>query len=369
VTDGKTIFKPDEQVSITCYSNYAPVYITTACQTDRSWLPYPLCSDKRCTVSSLSNGRYYQNKNEVADGTALGYQSVITPSCFIGFVPIPDTPRTCQINGQWSDQPPNCTPIVCVSLPLAFNNGSYDIRVNVFSYAYNETITPKCDAGFFLYQGGERRCSGINSWSGETPVCSPITCKSPSAFSNGYYNDSQTNYTFGSVLAPTCNMGYNMTTYVESRTCERQDSWSGVSPVCDIVKCTEHLELYNGLLFKLDNETLEYQTVITIACNAGYEAEDGIWNSTCTENGTWSSVLQCVPVICNDSSDVEHKAIHVYPKPAFGEIANVTYNSTYFVKKNGSLQINCSSERKLSWVSKPYFGKLMSIVIVASSVV
>ena len=367
MTNGNNTFKPGEQLIVTCDSNYAPVYTTTTCQTDRSWSPRPLCSEKVCTVPTLSNGRYNQNQNVVVSGTPLGYQSVITPSCSIGFLPIPDTPRACQSDGQWSDQPANCTPIVCDGLPLAFENGSYDVRENMSSYAYNETITPKCDAGFYLYNGGERRCSGINSWGGETPECSPITCKSPSAFSNGYYNDRQTTYTFGSVVIPTCNIGYNMTNYVESRTCESQDSWSGVSPVCDIVTCTEHLELYNGLLFNFDNETLEYQTVITIACNAGYEAENGIWNSTCTENGTWSSVLQCVPVICNDSSDVEHNAINVYPKPAFGEIAYVTYNSTYFVKKNGSLQINCSSERKLSRVSKPYFGKL--IVIVASSVV
>ena len=309
-----------------------------------------------CTVPNLSNGHYFLNRSTLASGTTLGYQLVITPFCSIGFSPIPDTPRTCQIDGQWSGHPLTCSQIVCDGLPLAFENGSYVTREKVSPYAYNETITPKCDAGFFLYQGVERRCSGLNSWSGETPVCSPITCKSPSAFSNGYYNDSQTSYIFKSVLVPACEIGYNITNNVQSRICVGQDRWSGANPVCQIVRCAEPRAVEHGHLTS-DNQPYEYKTSITLACNNGFEADDGTTNASCLENGTWSGLpLRCVQIMCTNTDSVRHNAIDKYPSLAIGNIAEVSYNISFFNLKNGSLQMKCTTERKLAWIQQPDFG-------------
>jgi len=359
LTNGNSIFKSGDTVLVACASNYAPVYLATTCQTDRSWSPRPLCTEVMCTVPNLSNGQYYLNRSTLASGTALGYQSVITPSCLIGFSPIPDTPQTCQQNGQWSGQEPNCTAITCNGLPSAFENGTYDVEGNWPAYTFNVSISPKCDQGFFLRQGEVRRCEKLNSWSGETPICSPITCNLPPSFHNGVYNNTQSNYPFGTALIPLCDRGFNLTNNVQSRTCVGQDTWSMENPECHIVKCAELQPIDNGNYnISSGNQAFKYQTFITVTCTTGYAAVNDIWNSTCTENGTWSSVLQCIPIICNDSSEVEHKAIHINSKLAFGDIVNVTYNSTFFVKMNGSLEINCSSEGKLSWISKPYFGKL-----------
>jgi len=357
--NGKGIFKSGEQATVTCDSNYAPVHPTTTCQTDRSWSPQPSCANVTCTVPALLNGHYYLNQDTVAIGTILGYSSFITPSCFPGFLPIPDNQRTCQSNKQWSGPAPLCTSISCNSLPLTFQNGSYDIRGIGPTYAYNDTVYPKCDEGFYLDQGEERRCSGINFWSGEPPVCLPITCKPPSVLSNGYYNGSLANYPFGTVLVPTCEVGYYMTNNVQSHTCEGQNTWSGDSPACHIVTCKKPLQPNHGTLIN-GNHAYVYQSVITVTCYAGYEAENGISSSTCREEGNWSSELQCVLVRCNDSSGVQHVAIHdtTYPFPAIGEMVTLAYNSTFFIIRNGSLQVNCSSDRRLSWIDKPYFGKL-----------
>jgi len=355
ILNGKDIFKSGEQATVTCDSNYAPIYPTTTCQTDRSWLPQPSCAEASCTVPALPNGQYLMNQDTVANGTILGYPSVITPSCFPGFSPMPDTQRACQINGQWSGPAPNCTSITCNSLPLAFQNGSYDVREFGPPYSYNDMVSPKCDEGFVLDQGGKHRCSGMNIWSGEPPVCLPITCKPPSVFSNGNYNDSHANYQFGAVLVPTCEVGYYMTSNVQYRTCVGQNTWSGASPACHIVTCTSPSQLKHGTL-NANNQTSEYQTVIYITCYAGYEAEKGITSSTCRENGTWSSVLQCLPVICNDSRGVEHEAILSYPLLELDAVVSVDFNSTFFIIKNGSLQVNCTDERRLTWIDKPFFG-------------
>ena len=341
ISNGKDIVKSGEQATVTCDSKYVPVYTTTTCQTDRSWSPHPSCIEVTCTVPALSNGPYYLNQDTVAVGTPLGYPSVIIPSCFPGFLPIPDTQRTCQINGHWSGPAPNCTSITCNSLPSAFQNGVYDSRGSVPPYAYNDIVSSKCDDGFYLDQGGERRCSELNFWSGGTPVCLPITCKPPSAFTGGSYNGSHVNYSFSTVLVPTCEVGYYMTNNILSRTCEGQNTWSGASPSCQKVTCTVPTELIHGT-FNADNQTYAYQTVITVACYEGYEAENGISSSACREDGTWSSVLQCVPVICNDSRGVEHEAILSYPLPELGAVVSVDYYATFFIITNGSLQVNCS---------------------------
>jgi len=64
-------------------------------------------------VPTFLEGRYYLDQDVVENGTMLGFQSIITPACGISYLPIPDTQRTGQIDGQWSGQPPRCTQITC----------------------------------------------------------------------------------------------------------------------------------------------------------------------------------------------------------------------------------------------------------------
>ena len=113
LTKNNIILKPGKQAIVTCDINYAPVHTTTTCQTNRSWSPQPSCIEVTCNVPILSEGQYYLNQNVVASGTMLRFQSVITPSCGSGYLPIPDTQRTCQVDGQWSGQSPRCTQITC----------------------------------------------------------------------------------------------------------------------------------------------------------------------------------------------------------------------------------------------------------------
>jgi len=83
---------------------------------------------------------------------------------------------------------------------------------------------------------------------------------------------------------------------------------------------------------------------------------------TCTNNGKWSRQplnalpLQCVKARCNDTSDVQHKAIQSYPLLVFGDVRDVTYNTSFFHLQNGSLKVTCLPNRKMSWVLQPSFG-------------
>jgi len=52
------------------------------------------------------------------------------------------------------------------------------------------------------------------------------------------FNDSRAKYPFGTVLVPTCEVGFHMTNNDQYRTCEGQNTYSWTSPVCHIVSCT-----------------------------------------------------------------------------------------------------------------------------------
>jgi len=308
-------------------------------------------------VPSLPNGYYVFNNDQVTVNSSLSVQSVITPNCFDGYTTTPSTARTCQSNGQWTEQQPTCIAITCESLPQNFVDGHYDAGGSSAPYLYNHKITPSCNAGYYLQRGEERQCIEINVWSGEDAVCLPITCTHPNSYSHGSYNGTQTVYTFGSTLKQSCQTGYRLNNNDNVRVCVNNNTWSGPEPECNIVKCTAPPTIEHGFLSS-EKDVYDYEAVITVTCNHGYEEEYGRTSLTCRDDGTWGSSLPlCMPIPCNDSSDVTHTAITYYPSLKFGEVGNISYNTTFYNLQNGTLEVNCSSERKLNWVIQPYFGK------------
>jgi len=360
-TNDNTVRKAGETVHVnfTCNNNLSPVNHITTCQSDRTWNPNPSCSNITCVVPTLNYGYYMSNNITMSVNTSVAHQSVITPYCFDGYALNISAYNylTCQNDSQWSGQAHSCTPITCNNTPEVFVNGIYDIGGNTSTFQYNHYILPKCNIGFYLQNGTERRCNGINSWSGESPVCSEITCISPNVFTNGRYNGSQTNYSYGTVLVPLCDKGHYIANNVTERACEENDIWKWEDPVCQIVQCTEPQPVEHGSLNSSHEHQYEYKTIITLTCDIGYEPANGITNASCLDTGSWDSMLQCVKLQCNNTSDVEHAAIQTYPLLAFGDVEEATYNATFFNLMTGSLKINCSLERRLSWIDPPQFGK------------
>jgi len=358
VSNGRKVFKSNETVymNFTCNSNFSSLNHITTCQPDRTWNPLPVCSKITCVVPTILEGYYMSNGTIVYPLFRVAYQSTLTPYCYDGFALSSSARLTCKNDSQWSGELPSCTPITCNRLPKAFDNGIYDTGGNMTMFQYNQSILPICSVGFYLQNGTERRCKGINRWSGESPVCSEITCISPDAFINGRYNGSHTNYSYGTVLVPLCYKGHYIANNVTKRACEENDIWSWEDPVCQIVQCTEHQPVEHGSLISSHDHQFEYKTIITLTCDIGYEPANRITNASCLDTGSWDSMLRCVKLQCNNTSDVEHAAIQTYPLLAFGDVEEATYNATFFNLMTGSLKIKCSLERKLTWIDPPQFG-------------
>jgi len=227
-------------------------------------------------------------------------------------------------------------------------------------YKANETAPIMCNTGFEP-STAFTRCTSSRLWNPE-PTCIPITCNHPDAFINGQYNGSYATYNFGTVLVPTCGKGFFISNSIHERICERSNVWSGSDPLCEIIKCSRPTVL-NGLFIPIQN-FYNYNTQITIVCNTNLEIMNGPLIRICQEDGTWGSEnLQCVKIMCNDTSAVKHESIDSYPRLAIGEIGSVFYNSTVLYLQNGSVDVYCSMERKMFWISIPDFGKLCNVLI------
>ena len=359
VTQGGNISKSGENVTVTCERGYTVNTPSTICQSDRSWSPIPICTNVTCYVPTFIGGYYLLNEKYVPNSSPMPYDSVIVLKCSLsGQIPSPGTHLTCNMDGQWTGNRSNCIDITCITLPNSFENGTYDVRGSLPPFQYNQRVTPLCNNGFYLHRGEPRYCSGPNEWSGIEPLCDPIVCNSPTHVENGKYNVIQNTYSYGSVLEPKCNTGYRMTNNVTRRVCNESYTWSGPEPECEIVKCIKQLVI-NGSLSTQDN-IYTYNSYVTIQCMEGFEVKDGQYTRTCQDDGTWGThAFVCVKTRCNDTNDIKQAVIFSYPEElALGETGHVSYNSTYFYLQQGSVEVKCSSNRKLAWTKSPVFGKI-----------
>ena len=382
------------------------------------WDPEPLCCNITCVVPLISGGNYMNNKDAIINSSELCGTTIISHCNQTGYTPSPSTNRTCQLDGTWSESEVVCIPVICNILPPDFQYGRYDTAEGTLPFTFNHALSPMCDEGYYLQISNVRRCIFTDTWSGGDPICLHITCNHPGEINNGFYNGSETTYDYGSVLVPTCEQGYKMLTNINNRTCEQLNtwsgnipaclritcsqpdsinnghyndsqavydygivlaptcikgyyisnnviervcekinSWSGIDPVCEIVKCFRPL-VQNGLISPTRN-FYDYNTHITIQCNTNYEMEDELFTMTCKEDGTWGlQIPQCVKIMCNDISNVRHESIGVYPQLGIGEVGVVLYNSTFFYLSQGSVDVNCTMDRSLLWINTPEFGTI-----------
>jgi len=319
----------------------------------------PECKRISCRSPVPFNNGKYNGSHETYD-----FGTVLIPSCDTGYYMSNNLQNlVCEQLDTWSNSrygiDPTCQPIWCFS-PSKFTNGNYN--GSQWSYYFGTILVPTCNTGYYMSSHVEKRVcehqSGMyGSWSLTDPECRRITCRTPTAFSNGQYNKSREPYDFGSVLVPTCNTGYYMSTNVEKRVCEQLNKWSGSEPVCEIVEC-ETPTVLNGN-FSSRKISYNYRDTISIQCDQGYEIKDGSETRTCRADGTWSeNPMQCFKILCNDTSDVRHKHIDIYPALAIGENGRVSYNSEHMFLSSGYTEVMCSTSRKLKWIKAPEFGKV-----------
>ncbi|XP_019645823.1 PREDICTED: uncharacterized protein LOC109486433 [Branchiostoma belcheri] len=267
-----------DTVTFSCNEGYELIGSENrTCQVDQTWsVVQPNCNRKACPeLPILNNG----NRTE-----GHLYEDIVTSSCDKGYELIGSKNRTCQANQSWSGVQTNCSKKACPELPLP-NNGN-----RTEGHLYGDTVTFSCNEGYELIGSENRTCQADHTWSGVQPNCNRKACPELPVLNNGNRTEG---HLYGDTVTFSCDEGYELIGS-ENRTCQANQSWSGVQPNCNRKACPELPFPNNGNR----TEGHLYGDTITLSCDEGYELI-GSQNRTCQADQSWSGVQpNCSRKLC-----------------------------------------------------------------------
>uniref|UniRef100_G3SQQ0 CUB and Sushi multiple domains 1 n=1 Tax=Loxodonta africana TaxID=9785 RepID=G3SQQ0_LOXAF len=190
------------------------------CQANGTW---SIMEERpRCKVISCGSLSFPPNGNKIGTLTIYGATAIFT--CNTGYTLVGSHVRECLANGLWSGTETRC---------LAGHCGSPDPVVNGHisgdGFSYRDTVVYQCNPGFRLVGTSVRICLQDHKWSGQTPVCVPITCGHPGNPAHGFTNGSEFN--LNDVVNFTCNTGYLLQGASRAQ-CRSNGQWSSSLPTC-----------------------------------------------------------------------------------------------------------------------------------------
>uniref|UniRef100_A0A4W3I336 Sushi, von Willebrand factor type A, EGF and pentraxin domain containing 1 n=1 Tax=Callorhinchus milii TaxID=7868 RepID=A0A4W3I336_CALMI len=234
------------------------------------------------------------------------YRDVAIYFCMDGYSIAGNSQLICNSKGQWAPPDgvaaPYCIAIFCdkpLSVPYAILES-----INKVKFAAGSQVSFKCTEGFVLNTSAVIECVRGGNWT-PSPLsiqCIPIRCGEPPNIERGHV--SGTNYSFGAVVAYTCNTGF----YVKDnkkRTCKANGDWSGLLPSCLPVTCGIPPAIRNGNV-QIKNGTI-FESEIRYYCNHSFRLV-GISVRVCQANRQWSieSPPFCVLVNCGAPPAIKH---------------------------------------------------------------
>ncbi|XP_078610837.1 sushi, von Willebrand factor type A, EGF and pentraxin domain-containing protein 1-like [Branchiostoma floridae x Branchiostoma japonicum] len=214
-------------------------------------------------------------------GPAYSYPSTVTITCNTGYQLNGASSLTCQADGTWSNPVPICTGLVVCPMLTAPPNGALS---PLGPYFYPNQVTVTCNTGYQLNGVSPVMCQANGTWSNPVPTCTPRTCPSLTAPTNGTLSPPGPAYSYPSTVTITCNTGYQLNG-ASSLTCQADGTWSNPVPICTVV-CPMLTAPPNGALSPLG--PYFYPTQVTVTCNPGYQL-NGVSPVTCQANRTWSN--------------------------------------------------------------------------------
>ncbi|XP_052607730.1 CUB and sushi domain-containing protein 1 isoform X1 [Peromyscus californicus insignis] len=244
----------------------------------------------RCKVISCGSLSFPPNGNKIGTLTVYGATAIFT--CNTGYTLVGSHVRECLANGLWSGSETRCLAGHCGS-PDPIVNG----HISGDGFSYRDTVVYQCNPGFRLVGTSVRICLQDHKWSGQTPVCVPITCGHPGNPAHGLTNGSEFN--LNDLVNFTCHTGYLLQGASRAQ-CRSNGQWSSPLPTCRVVNCSDPGFVENAVRHGQQNfpESFEYGMSVMYHCKKGFYLL-GSSALSCMANGLWDrSLPKCLAISC-----------------------------------------------------------------------
>ncbi|KAM7423965.1 hypothetical protein PAMA_000362 [Pampus argenteus] len=209
------------------------------------------------------------------EGSDHSWGSSVSYSCFHGYQLSSPAVLTCEGNGTWTGDIPQC---------LRSPGGGFR-EGNIFSY--RSEIKFYCHTPYLLVGSASRACQADGIWSGQQPACiDPAfnSCRDPGTPAYGIPVLAQ-GFQVGSKASFKCRKNYHILGST-TRTCLENLTWSGTQPECIAHSCRQPETPINVDVRSMDLPTLGYTLIYT--CQDGFYLAGGSEHRTCKSDGRWS---------------------------------------------------------------------------------
>ncbi|XP_072107222.1 CUB and sushi domain-containing protein 1a [Mobula birostris] len=249
---------------------------TLRCMKNGSWnQTKPACKVITCTQPPrVLHGR--------VQGSDFRWGSSISYTCSEGYQLSLPAILTCEGNGIWRGEVPQCLPIFCGD-PGTPVNGKIEGR----SFTYKSEVSFHCRTPLLLVGSSRRVCQADGFWSGIQPSCIDPThtiCSDPGTPHFGIQNSSQ-GYEVGSTVFFKCRKGYHIQGST-TRSCLANLTWSGIHPECIPHNCRQPETPVNVDVRAIELPTMGYTLIYT--CQPGLYLAGGSEHRACKSDGKWS---------------------------------------------------------------------------------
>ncbi|XP_063092103.1 CUB and sushi domain-containing protein 2 isoform X4 [Cavia porcellus] len=253
-----------------------------SCTKDRTWNgTKPVCKAIMCRPPQLiPNGKVL--------GSDFMWGSSVTYACLEGYQLSLPAVLTCEGNGSWTGELPQCFPVFCGD-PGVPPHGRREDR----GFSYRSSVSYSCHPPLVLVGSPRRFCQSDGTWSGTQPSCiDPMLtmCADPGVPQFGIQNNSQ-GYQVGSTVLFRCQKGYLLQGST-TRTCLPNLTWSGTPPDCVPHHCKQPETPTHANVGALDLPSMGYTLIYS--CQEGFSLKGGSEHRTCKADGSWTGK----PPIC-----------------------------------------------------------------------
>uniref|UniRef100_A0A6Q2X998 CUB and Sushi multiple domains 2 n=1 Tax=Esox lucius TaxID=8010 RepID=A0A6Q2X998_ESOLU len=292
---------------------------TLVCTKDRTWnATKPQCKAIVCSAPPpIPNGQVV--------GTDFTWGNSVSYACNQGYQLSLPTVLTCQGNGSWSGEKPQCFPVFCGD-PGIPDQGRREDR----GFTYLSSVSFSCLPPRVLVGSARRYCQHDGTWSGTQASCidpSHTSCVDPGTPLFGTQNNSQGYQVLISTVFFSCRKGYLLQGSI-TRTCLPNLTWSGFQPECLAHHCSQPEMPSQADVSAIELPSLGYTLIYS--CQPGFYLAGGSEHRTCRADGSWTGK----PPVC---AGMNNRTTYTKPSGVFAKNSLWRGSYEYLGKKQPAM--------------------------------